>query len=112
MATLSEDVTVTCRAAPVQIEGRLTDGRWFYFRSRHQRASLGAAPRPEDHPDGDAIDAGMGKDVPGGSRVVRDLSHLGPSGASWLSLDDAFALLREMAAELPEPSTTEGTPTP
>ena len=30
----------TCMACPEQWEGRLTDGRYFYFRFRHSRASL------------------------------------------------------------------------
>lgn len=34
------EVRVTCDAAPVQIEGRLSDGREFYFRSRHRMVSL------------------------------------------------------------------------
>lgn len=31
----------TCAAAPVQIEGKLSDGRYFYFRSRHRSITLG-----------------------------------------------------------------------
>ena len=31
----------TCSACPTQYEGRLADGRWFYFRYRHGRAILG-----------------------------------------------------------------------
>lgn len=34
---------LTCEACPVQIEGRLTDGRWFYFRYRYGVARLGIA---------------------------------------------------------------------
>jgi hypothetical protein len=46
--TTDDDLTVvsqvtTCEAAPVQIEGTLSDGRRFYFRSRHRRISLGAS---------------------------------------------------------------------
>lgn len=32
---------VTCRGCPTQIEGRLVDGRWFYFRYRYGTARLG-----------------------------------------------------------------------
>lgn len=32
---------MTCGACPVQIEGRLDDGRYFYFRYRSGRARLG-----------------------------------------------------------------------
>lgn len=93
MATLSEDVEVTCGAAPVQIEGRLTDGRTFYFRSRHQHAKLGVGADQDE-----AVDATLEK--PEGRYVERDLSHLGPYGASCIGLDEAFHLLREMAGEL------------
>ncbi len=33
--------TQTCLACPTQYEGRLSDGRGFYFRYRHGVASLG-----------------------------------------------------------------------
>lgn len=31
---------VTCTSCPVQIEGRLSDGRFFYLRSRHSSIGL------------------------------------------------------------------------
>lgn len=31
----------SCPSCPEQYEGRLIDGRWFYFRYRHGRANLG-----------------------------------------------------------------------
>lgn len=39
---------VTCGAVPVQIEGRLTDGRYFYFRARHRSVTLGFGDSPDD----------------------------------------------------------------
>jgi hypothetical protein len=94
VADLSEDVHVTCGAFPVQIEGRLTDGRCFYFRSRHERAQLGIGDDESS-----AVDATI--DEPPGRYVERDLSHLGQHGAGDIAVTDAFALLREMVAELP-----------
>lgn len=38
----------TCSACPVQAEGRLSDGRWFYFRARHEAATLSAADTLDD----------------------------------------------------------------
>jgi len=35
-----QDWRVTCEAAPVQIEGTLSDGRSFYWRSRHRNIRL------------------------------------------------------------------------
>lgn len=32
---------LTCPSVPVQIQGELTDGRWFYFRCRFGVAELG-----------------------------------------------------------------------
>ena len=32
--------TVTCNACPHQAEGQLDDGRWFYFRARHNSWSI------------------------------------------------------------------------
>lgn len=37
----------TCAAAPVQMEGTLSDGRFFYFRSRHRSITLGLGDSPE-----------------------------------------------------------------
>jgi hypothetical protein len=34
---------MTCNACPEQWEGKLVDGRWFYFRYRSDVASLGLA---------------------------------------------------------------------
>lgn len=41
---------VTCEAAPLQIEGTLASGEFFYFRSRHRGLSLGI---------GDTLDAAV-----------------------------------------------------
>ena len=35
--------TVTCNACPHQAEGELSDGRWFYFRARHEYWELSIA---------------------------------------------------------------------
>lgn len=37
----------TCEACPVQLEGRLDDGRYFYFRYRWGRAALGVGETPQ-----------------------------------------------------------------
>jgi hypothetical protein len=95
MATLSEDVSVTCEAVPVQIEGRLSDGRWFYFRSRFDYAVLGAS---EEGPEGAVEESVCAEGW--GVNVYRDLSHLGEFGAGCIGIPEAFAMLREMAAEL------------
>jgi hypothetical protein len=36
----------TCECVPDQWEGRLKDGKYFYFRYRHGRASLAIGPTP------------------------------------------------------------------
>lgn len=44
MESLRQDgwtIEMTCPEGPVQLEGRLPTGEPFYFRSRHQHASLG-----------------------------------------------------------------------
>ena len=38
----------TCSACPVQAEGTLSDGRWFYFRARYEAATLSAAGTLDD----------------------------------------------------------------
>lgn len=38
----------TCGGCPEQYEGRLIDGRFFYFRYRHGRAELGIGATLED----------------------------------------------------------------
>lgn len=90
--------------APVQIEGRLADGRFFYFRSRGQEATFTASPVSSEH----AVELlvstsrfGKRDRTPADHTVVRDLSHLGEFMAGGLDCDEALALAREMAAELP-----------
>lgn len=95
-----ESSEVTCGACPVQIEGRLRDGRFFYFRARHDAAQLGAH---RDGPDA-AVEASMrvGKYWPrksSGQFVERD--HVEEAG--FLSEAEARALLAGMLAELPGP---------
>lgn len=43
----------TCAACPEQYEGRLTDGRWFYFRVRWGKARLAI---------GDTLDEVLGRE--------------------------------------------------
>lgn len=46
---LNLDITeyrVTCEGAPYQVEGRVSDGRYFYFRSRHRTIRLGLGETP------------------------------------------------------------------
>lgn len=77
---------VSCPGAPVQIEGTFTDGRHWYFRSRHSHATLGT---------GATEDEAVGNDV-------AEL-YIGPnSAASWLTPDEAeevFARLLGIATE-------------
>lgn len=91
-------------AAPVQIEGRLDDGRFFYFRSRFEEASFTASPVSSEH----AVELlastrtfGAVERTPADHTVVRDLSHLGEFMAGALDTDEALTLARDMAAELP-----------
>jgi hypothetical protein len=111
-ATLSEDVTVTCEAVPVQVQGRLRDGRYFYFRARGRRAQLGVAHDYEHAVwmtvwhgaapfDCDGVYLWDALHPPG-YYVHRDLSHLGEFGAGCIELSEAFALLREMARSVPD----------
>jgi hypothetical protein len=105
MATLSEDVEVTSTAAPVTVDGRFTDGRWFHFRTWPDAASLGAS---HEGPDGAVEESTCAEGW--GVVVHRDLSHLGDHGADHITIPDAFDLLRDMAAELahdPTPPTPE-----
>lgn len=54
---------LTCAGCPTQIEGRLTDGRWFYFRYRYGTARLGLSvsltgpPEAECHGPGPVADS-------------------------------------------------------
>lgn len=42
------DFAITSSVAPVQVEGQLTDGRWFYLRHRHSLSQLGLGESPEE----------------------------------------------------------------
>lgn len=39
---------VTCPAVPVQIEGMLAGGRFYYFRSRYMSVQLGVGDTPDE----------------------------------------------------------------
>lgn len=70
---------VTCGAVPVQIEGRLTDGRYFYFRARGRGVSLSF---------GDSADAAVG-----GSGPAVAFDGIGTYAAGWMSVELGQALL-------------------
>lgn len=40
------NVTWTCLGCPMQAEGQLDDGRWFYFRYRWGHATFGVGATP------------------------------------------------------------------
>lgn len=46
--TLVTDYVCSCAGCPMQYEGTLVDGRWFYFRYRYGRASLGIGRTLDD----------------------------------------------------------------
>jgi hypothetical protein len=73
MATLREagwQVTMTCLAAPVQLEGVLPCGEGFYFRARHDEVLL--AVGGDDPAEGAPWQQGTSYGPPGGS----DASYL------------------------------------
>lgn len=70
---------VTCGAVPVQIEGRLTDGRYFYFRARGRGVRLGFGDSPDDAVSGP------------GPFVTFD--GVGPYAAGWMSVELGQALM-------------------
>jgi hypothetical protein len=90
---------VTCGAVPVQIEGRLTDGRFFYFRARGRGVTLGFGDSPDD--------------AVGGPGPVVSFDGIGTHAVGWMSVDLAEALLeflvgavvreQEIAAEGQQP---------
>lgn len=100
--TAIAEAAMTCDTCPVQIEGRLDDGRWFYFHARYERAILSASPLSFD----DAVAAGWAgapehvRSAEGAS-VRRDLPELGEFGAGMIGEDEAWAMLEEMLTELP-----------
>jgi hypothetical protein len=50
---------VTCNACPHQAEGELEDGRWFYFRARHELWSVSVADALVDAVCGDPVAQGV-----------------------------------------------------
>lgn len=44
LSPLVSEAEMTCAVCPVQYEGKLLDGRWFYFRYRFGWASLAVGP--------------------------------------------------------------------
>ena len=70
---------VTCGAVPVQIEGRLTDGRYFYFRARGSGARLGFGDSP-----GNAV---------GGPGPVVSFDGIGNYAAGWIGVELGQALM-------------------
>lgn len=89
----------SCGACPEQYEGRLTDGRHFYFRLRHGLAQLGV---------GHTVDAAVRSTV-GASRVETAVDTQG-GGAfdSTAQRDDVFAeLLERWTAAEAAPDVTD-----
>jgi hypothetical protein len=94
----------TCEACPVQIEGTLTDGRYFYFRSRHRQTTLSLGPDPYG-----AVEAGIeaedGEALTGrgfAKRVWPVNEETGRHPASYLEPDRALQLLDELLAQIEE----------
>ena len=54
--------TVTCDACPHQVEGELSDGRWFYFRARHHHWELHIGKTLDDALDNNPIAQGQDPD--------------------------------------------------
>ena len=77
-ATIAE-CEVTCSAVPVQIEGRLTDGRYFYFRARGRGASLGFGDSPDD--------------AVGGPGPTVSFDGIGSYAVGWMGVELGQALL-------------------
>jgi hypothetical protein len=80
---------------PVQIEGRLPDGRWFYFRSRGEQCSIGIWKNPQwenysqcSLPDGKA------------DFYKLNIFAVWPD-AGWIEAAQAESFLREFLAEMP-----------
>jgi hypothetical protein len=87
MAALREAgwlVTMTCLAAPVQLEGVLPCGERFYFRARHEEVLLAAG----------------GEDPAEGAPWEQQTSYGGPGGsdASYLPARPGLDLLLELCA--------------
>ena len=102
MAYVSEDFTVTCGSHPVQIEGRLTDGRWFYFRARGDAVQLGASDVGPDEAVAASIEVGRFWPEQAPGQFVRQYG----SDAGLLTVPQAHRLLMKMAAELPDREAT------
>jgi hypothetical protein len=79
---------MTCSAAPVQVEGRLPDGRRFYFRARHSEATL-------------AVGGDDPSDVPEWERSERH------EMASHLPADDGEDIIRRLAGSFRAGDPTE-----
>lgn len=79
-----QQVKLTCRTTPVQLEGTLTDGRHFYFRGRDGRVQLGV---------GATLDDAVAETVDGGAAIGRH------EDAGWLDPDDVPELLAQLLDE-------------
>lgn len=77
--------SITCEYAPFQVEGALTDGRFFYFRARHYSARLHVSTAQDDSLY-DPYTACMRLDTP----------TTGSHPMSAIGLDDGLALLAIM----------------
>lgn len=92
-AVLGDDLVrfaqVTCEATPVQVEGRLRDGRAFYFRYRFGRAVLGVGDMIPDAVE-QAMTAGLAPVVEYGDNNLR----------GWLDDDELRDLFAQLVAML------------
>lgn len=97
MVTELAGALLTTATMPVQIEGWLTDGRWFYFRARGEDAHLGASAQ------GPA--AAVAASIPPGphwaTQTPGEFVRVKVPAAGFLTEAEAYDLLREMLAQLP-----------
>lgn len=76
----------TCAGAPVQLEGRLIDGRWLYFRARGEEVYLGLSATSLD----DAC-------LPETADVSRTAYR---AGASWISSEEAAEWVERLLGDI------------
>ena len=101
MATEIAEATVTCNWAPYQVEGKLADGRCFYFKARSTRILLGVGSTPAE-----AVAASCGFDWV----YAGDAGN--PAGECWIGSPDApripfeggILVRRDAPEDEPDPS--------
>jgi hypothetical protein len=95
------DWRVTCVAAPVQIEGALIDGRWFYFRARHDAATVGLSRHSPDEAVRQTLlpsyrVGGVDSRADGRAYAMRR----GVEGAGWLAPQEAHDMLGSLLTDI------------